>query len=162
MWAVGVLKAGGRKVAQENLKAQSFETYSPRLYCSETMREVDLFPGYILIRAIGDMGAAQYTRGIASLVRMGSHLSLVTDTEIDRIRFQEGQDGVIRPPPTYAPPRFRRRQRVRLLPRAHMAGNRGSIVTYLHATAEERCKVLMRLLGRSVPLEVLEGDLVAI
>lgn len=167
MWAAAVLQPGGLKQAQLNLVRQDTESYSPRLYCPETRKEVPLFPGYLLVKIGETWGFVKNTRGIASVVMMGVHLGMISDNEIDRIKALEGPDGLIREPHIDAPPKFRRNQRVRLLPRSHMAGNRGSLVNVEdYVTSRDvqvhYIRVLMRLLGRSIPLVVREDDLVAI
>jgi hypothetical protein len=87
---------------------------------------------------------------------------MISDEKVLEIRATEGPDGLIREALIDAGPKFPRGRRVRLLPRARLAGNKGSIVTFQERTSEERCSVLLRLLGREVSLVVREDDLVAI
>lgn len=162
MWAAAVLQPGGLKTAQLNLERQSFESYSPRLYCPVERQEVPLLAGYLLVKLTEAWGSIKSTRGIASLVMVGSQLGLINDDEVALIKSKEGPDGLIRPHRIDAGPRFPAGRRVRLLPRSRMAGNKGSIVTYQAAKPDEHASVLMRLLGRNISLVVREEDLVAL
>lgn len=165
MWVVGVLQPGGLTRAQDHLQRQAYETYAPRCYCPHERRVILLFPGYLLVKLIDrSWTAVRSTRGIASVLMMGVKPGSLGDEEITKIKAAEGEDGLVRVQRIGAPSPFRRGQRVRLLPRARLAGNKGSIVEYQgDATGDEAFShVLMRLLGRYIPLVVHTEDLVAL
>jgi transcription antitermination factor NusG len=157
---VTTLQPGGLTKAQDNLKAQSFEPYAPRFFGDFGKPEF-LFPGYLLVKFQAEWGPIRSTRGIANVLMEGLRPGLIKDEEVDRWKDAEAPDGLIRLPRVLTQPRFRNGQRLRLV-NGSLAGNRGSTVIYQNQEPQERCAVLMRLLGKQLSVVVREEDLVAL
>ena len=147
--------------AEPNLEAQGCECYSPRFFCELTKTVHDLFPGYLLVNPnSAPLESIGYTRGIASLVSMGDYVCQIPNSEVQKIKVQEGADGLVRLPRVSAQRRFRPGDRPKLI-RGPFATNHGSTVIYQEHLPDERCAVLLHILGRGVRILVQEEDLVA-
>lgn len=161
VWTAATLQPGGLVKATKNLDAQGFENYAPRHYCHLARKVMPLFPGYLLVK----MGTAfdeaiKYTRGIAGVVQMGLVWCQAADSEIQKIKALEGPDGLVRLPRMLEQRKFGPGGRARLV-RGPMSTNHGSLVIFEEYLPEERCAVLLHILGRGVRIVVQEEDLVA-
>jgi transcriptional antiterminator RfaH len=162
-WCAATLQPGGRLRAEANLGAQGFSCYSPRFFDDAVKTVTDLFPGYILIKLNRLFWRSiEGTRGVSSVVKMGDEPCLTNSAEIGKIRALEGLDGLVRLPRMMPPRRFRRDQQVKLLHGGPLASCHGKTVIYQGHLPEQRCQVLLHILGRGVSLVVREEDLAAL
>lgn len=161
VWTAATLQPGGTVKATKNLEAQGFESYTPRHYCHLSRKVMPLFPGYVLVK-LGTLfdESIKYTRGIAGVVQMGLIWCVAPDSDIQKIKDLEGPDGLVRLPRMLEQRKFASGGRARLV-RGPMSTNHGSLVIFQDYLPEERCSVLLHILGRGVRIVVQEEDLVA-
>lgn len=162
-WCAATLQPGGRSRAEANLGAQGFGCYSPRFFDEAVKTVTDLFPGYILVKLNNLFWRSiEGTRGVGSVVKMGDEPCLTDDAEVDKIRGLEGPDGVVRLPGMMPRRRFSRDQQVKLMRGGPLSSCHGQTVIYQGHLPEQRCQVLLHILGRGVSLVVREEDLAAL
>jgi transcription antitermination factor NusG len=159
-WAVARTQPQREAVAVHFLKLTGFEVYLPRILRTQTTRRgrlverpTPLFPTYVFVLITLQWHAVNSTIGIVRLIMDGARPARLADDTLDQIRARE-QSGFVQLPP--APPRFHHGQRVRVI-RGPFEGHDG---LYAGQAAHERERVLLRLLGRPVPVDVPSADLV--
>lgn len=139
--------------AEEHLTRQGYSCYRPRLLREvltsgrKKLTDTSLFPGYLFIH-LGqhdDWGPLRSTRGVARIVRFGSHPTPIPEQLIDELRKHEA---------AYTPGKlFSAGDRVRIT-----AGAFADIeAMFLTMDGEERVVLLLNLLQREQRLSVPAG-----
>ena len=141
-------------------RSRGITVYRPRMEAPGRLgrKVVSLFPNYVFVRllSIEDKVSVRYTPGVSRLLGLGDEAAPIDDSVIELIRLQEGDDGLIRPSRVF---RFSETQRVRL---------RGGAFDDLEALFEryvpgtDRVQVLLNLLGRLVPVQLLADDVLPV
>jgi transcription antitermination factor NusG len=94
-WIVCACKPNWEVKAARNLYMQHIEYYLPRFYDPMLQRQRMLFPGYIFTRPHGSFIPLTGTRGISCIIRFGEELATVKHREVQRIKDQENQNGMV-------------------------------------------------------------------
>lgn len=154
------LDAGKR--VEFHLARQGYEFYNPKtqewwvVKGRKVQRTVQLFPSYLFCNVITQWRALLGTVGVTGVIRDKDGPLSVSDDLIARLRCDE-QDGLYLPT---TEERFIQGQRVRL------TNDTGSwadhIAIYEGMKGEDRCSVLLQLLGKQVRLVVPEVALAEI
>jgi len=154
-WAAARIRTDQTKRACWHIERQGFEVYSPKCRPSRrSVRIVPLFPGYLFVCIVDRWHCLLGTYGVIDLIRSGDLPARVREDEIQRMRRQEGCDGVIELPLL----RFKPGERVRV--------TRGAFVDRVGLcaglSARDRVRVLFQIFEREVPIELHERDLIAV
>jgi transcription antitermination factor NusG len=160
-WAVARTQTRRECVAAHFLALGGFETYRPRILRSHTSRKgltlerpAPLFPSYVFVLITLQWHAVNNTIGVVRLIMDGGHPARLADTAVAQVRARE-LEGYVQLPP--ASPRFHHGQRVSII-RGPFEGHDG---LYAGQAAHERERVLLKLLGRRIPVAVPCADVVA-
>ena len=95
-WAAAQIRADQTKRVIWHIERQGFETYLPLCRPSRrSARVVPLFVGYAFVRIENVWRCLLGTYGVIDILRSGDAPARVRDLEIERMRNQEGRDGVI-------------------------------------------------------------------
>lgn len=152
-WTVAQTESQRERTAQRFLEQNDFETYLPMLRVEH--RTVPLFPAYLFVR-IGEFrwSVIEKTIGVMQLLKTGDRPAELRDSVITDIRKLE-RDGLVRLPKKRG---LQVGDRLRVI--------RGSFADHigLHdgMSSHDRQFVLLELLGRSVRVEIPNGDVRAI
>ena len=144
-WVVARTKAQRERWAAENVARQGGTYYLPRLKPGKLAAHKPppcLFPSYLFVQT--NDGQWRYllgTYGVSGLVMTGNTPALLPDSEIDRIRRREDNEGLIRLPS--APNKFQPGAAVRVTDGA-FSGFRG---IYHEDGAQDRVAILLDYLG---------------
>ena len=88
-WFVATYKINEIKIAETNLKNQSFDYYLPKIVTKKhnrNPREEAMFPGYIFINTdISKYSSIKYTKGIKNIIKFGENIPYLTNEEIESI-----------------------------------------------------------------------------
>lgn len=142
---------GAERRAIDALTSAGHQTYRP-LYSRtrvlrgrRTERVLPLFPTYLFVAAVAHWcRVLDDARGhLLNLVMSGESPAIMHAAEVARLRATENHRGLVQ---LEERPRFLRDQRVRVT-EGVFAGYRG---LFQDATADERCSVLLSMLGRHV------------
>ena len=159
-WAVARTQPRRESVAVHFLGLTGFKVYLPQILRSQTTRRgrtferpAPLFPSYVFVLITLQWHAVNNTIGVARLIMDGGHPARLGDDTLEQIRARELGGFVQLPPP---PPRFHHGQRVRVI-RGPFEGRDG---LYGGQAAHERERVLLKLLGRRVPIDMPSADVV--
>lgn len=157
-WAVARILVRHESLAAEQLKCAGFEVFAPKTKTGST--PAPLFPGYLFVRIIDHWRAVDRTVGVRGLVKFGDTPAKCPEAEIARWQGQIDAQGLVRLPP--APPKPARRRLIPIGAKVKIASGpfRGFTGIYAGQTARERERILIDLLGRKAPVELLRGQLV--
>jgi transcriptional antiterminator RfaH len=153
-WSVAMTKSSSEHIAQHHLRRQGFETYLPKFISrvgKETKVKV-LFPRYIFVHISLQWHAITGTRGITRLIMNQTTPSIVNNRIIDNLMKREDSKGFI---VLDEPPKFRIGEKVRVVNSAFQ----GYLGVYDGMRDHDRSRVLIDLLGQSVPVELDDCDL---
>ncbi|MEQ8605005.1 MAG: transcription termination/antitermination NusG family protein [Marivibrio sp.] len=162
-WYVVQAKPGQERTAEANLLRQGYRAYLPRLKSRRKAGggrwitvPVPLFPGYLFVELDVTRQAWRSingTIGAIGLVSFGPRPSPLPDGVIEGVRAREGADGLVELDAGDAAARYKPGDRVAIAdgPLAEADG------LFQAADGRKRVVVLMRLLGREVPVRV-RGD----
>jgi transcriptional antiterminator RfaH len=161
-WSVVQTESQREQVAADFLKRDGFESYLPKIAVKGTKngvkreRVVALFPSYLFVRIVGGQWYnIRWTIGVVRLLTFDGLPAPISDNIVNTIRKRENADGIIRLPKTGG---LRRGQSVRI--------SQGSFADHVGIfdgmTGPDRVRVLIELLGRSVPVSIPKRDIVAI
>jgi transcription antitermination factor NusG len=155
-WTAAMTHLSQERRAAFNLDRQGWRCYLPEILTPRARggeRPEVLFPGYIFIRLDHgkDVGPLANTRGISRLLRVGDTMSLMPEHEIKAMRAME-VGGYVR-----LAPRFIVDEKIEVVSEeSHLFGLAG---VYKGQTSVGRCQVLLSILGRMVPTEIVEKEL---
>lgn len=159
-WYLIHSKPSRETVAQTNLERQGFCTYFPRVAqhvrgdAQRPGRIVALFPRYLFLQLDEDrqcLSPVHSTVGVANVVRLGTHYTIVADRVIRELRARADPETGLhylksRPP---------------IVPGAHVRIISGAFDgldgIFQRQAGRERVVVLLTLLGRDVPAMVPAG-----
>jgi len=156
-WGVGMCKSNSEFIAKYNLERQGFETYLPK-FLSKNGKEIKikiLFPRYIFIKIELQWYSIKGTRGITKLLMRETTPAVVHDMIIENLKKREDSKGFIILP---EPPKFQLGEKVRIVNSALY----GYIGIYNGMRDHERARILIELLGQSVPVDLDEKDLMPV
>lgn len=158
-WFVVRTQTNRERWACENMEYQGAEVYNPLTVVRPArgrglVRVQCLFPGYVFARTlVGQWRFLLGTYGVRGLLTVGNGSpALMPDREIAKLRAREDKEGMVVLP---AMPRLRVGDRVTVRSGA-LAGQSG---VYAGMGAQQRCKVLVEVMGRRVPVLVAEEEL---
>jgi transcription antitermination factor NusG len=154
-WAAAQIRTDQAKRVIWHVERQGFEHYL--LMCRASRRSakiVPLFPGYLFVCVVDHWRCLLGTHGVVGLIRSGDAPAIVREHEIERMRAQEGRDGVIILPLT----RFQPGEKVRVT-RGPMADRVG---LYSGMSARDRVRVMFQMFEREISVELREHDLIAV
>ena len=130
------------------LMRSQYETYMPRI--KQRSRINLLFPTYVFVRVIERFYPIMWTPGVLRLLMSGDQPAQLPEQIMSEIRARE-IGGFVRLP---KPSKLRKGERVRVL-----SGQfQGQVGLYDGMGSKERERVLLDLLGRSVRVELAQGD----
>jgi transcriptional antiterminator RfaH len=148
-WAVVQIESQCEHVVRLLLMRAGFTTYLPRI--KHRGRIQPLFPGYMFVRLTDQWYSVVWTIGVIRLLMSGDQPAKLGEKIVEGIRKRE-VGGFVRLP---SPPRMRKGQTVRII-RGYFEGQ---IAIYEGMTSKDRERVLLNLLGQSVPVELPSSDL---
>ncbi len=155
-WSVAITKPNNENRAEVNLVRQGYLTYLPK-YLSKIGKEIKvkiLFPRYIFVRIEGQWHRINSTFGISRiLLNNESRPAIVPDKIIENLKRKEDNKGLISLPD---PPKFRQGEKVRVVNHSFD----GYDAIYDGMRPNERARVLIKMLGQQVQVELDEKDLV--
>lgn len=151
-WSVVQTESQREKVASEFLKAEGFGVYLPRILVKKVVRP--LFPGYLFVTIEEKWWAIRWTVGVLKVLMSDDMPARVPEKVVDGIRRREGADGFVKLPKARG---LMRGDRVRIV-RGSFEGQLG---IYEGMSGDARVCVLLELLGRSVPVTLGRGDVMA-
>ena len=156
-WSVVQTESQRESVAAKFLRQQGFESYLPRIAMKSSGREriVPLFPAYLFVTIIDRWYSIRWTVGVLRILTVDGIPARIGDKVMAAIQKREGENGLIKLPQA---PGIRRGQPVRMV-RGSFAERVG---VYDGMSGPDRVRVLIELLGRSVPVSVAVGDIVPV
>lgn len=151
-WAVAQTEARRERVAALGLQQSRFETYLPQI---KTKLRGDwltqpLFPTYVFVRIVDRWHGIVWGMGIVRVLMAGDQPARLADNVIAQIQERESRDGFIR--------LSRRRPLIGTKVRVLTGQFRDHVGVYAGMSGQERARVLLELLGRSVPVELTQTD----
>ena len=156
-WSVVQTESQREHVAANFLKKSGFESYLPKIAVKNGIgreRIVPLFPAYLFVRIYEQWYGIRWTIGVIRLLTIDGLPAQIGDNIVNTIQKRENPNGIIRLP---KPAGLRRGQTVRI--------SSGSFADHLGIfdgmTGPDRVRILIELLGRSVPVSVPKRDVVA-
>lgn len=156
-WAVAMTKSCSENITQFNLNRQEFETYLPK-YLIKVGKEFKikiLFPRYIFVKIKLQWHSINGTRGIIRLIMNETKPAQISERIIHDLKSREDSKGMIVLP---SAPKFTSGQAVRVV----KGPLEGYIGLYEGMRPNERIRVLIQMLGQTVPIELDEKDLMAV
>jgi transcription antitermination factor NusG len=153
-WAAARVRSNETARAVRNVERLGFEVYNPICRPSRrSLRTAPLFVGYAFV-AIEDRWRCLLTAGgVIDIIRAGDAPAVVKPYEIERMKNQEGRDGVITLPVS----RFRDGERLRVVRGPFL----DRIGIYAGMTARDRIKIMFTMFEREVQIELRERDVVS-
>jgi transcriptional antiterminator RfaH len=154
------LVPGREALALHCLGLTGYETYLPRLrerrvsHGRRITVTPPLFPGYCFIWITLQWHSARWAPGVASIIRGGECPAKVPDTVIAEIRSRE-VDGLINLPKPLSAPGLRPGARVKILGGPFC----GFVATLVGLRPQQRCEVLLQLLGSQQRVMLPKGDI---
>jgi len=161
-WFVITAHSRRERWAAENIRNQGAEAYVPVMEVRGKRGQIKahtepVFPGYVFARTTGQWRFLLGTFGVRSLLMTGDLPSTLSDKEIRRLKARE-TDGVVMLPrlPTNKLRAMRKGVRVMVKGENALAGMYG---VYDGMGPQQRCKVLLDVMGRTVPMLVASDQL---
>lgn len=140
--------------AETNLTRQGFESFAPRFLPPRARTPQLLFPGYRFVRIRDVWRSIMGTLGVSRLIMAGERPELVPEADIERLQALQGEDGLVRLPER---PRFAQGDKVHIEAGAFCDWSG----LYDGQASQDRCFVLLSIMGRSVRATIHGGDLAA-
>lgn len=153
-WSVAQTESQREGVAANFLKQGEFETYLPKIVTKNGSRErvVPLFPTYIFVRVIDRWWSIRWSIGVLRVLMADEHPAIVDDKIVRAIQKREGENGLVKLP---KPPRLIRGQPIHITSGSFV----GRVGVYDGMIGTDRVRVLLNLLGRSVPVSLRTADI---
>jgi transcriptional antiterminator RfaH len=148
-WSVAQTETQRENVAAHFLKQNGFETYLPKIKAAQ--RVVPLFPAYLFVRIVTHWYDINNTIGVVQLLHAGDQPAKLKDKIVESIMARE-RGGIVKLPD---PSRLRPGQQVRI----KRGSFEGHVGIYQGMGPRDRERVLLELLGRSVPVDVSAADI---
>ena len=154
-WSVAITKPGSENRAVLNLERQGYVTYLPK-YTSLAGGKAKikmLFPRYLFIKIENQWHSINSTFGVSRIILgYDGKPSVVPDKIISDLKMREDSKGLILLP---VAPKFCQGERVRVVKGAL----EGYIGLFDGMRPNDRVRILIDMLGQTVPTELDEGDL---
>lgn len=154
-WAVVQTQNQREAIAEKFLKQAEFETYLPRIVVKKDAareRIVPLFPAYVFVRIVDQWWRVRWSVGVLRLIMGDTCPASVSDKIIVALKRREGENGLVKLPKRAG---LERGQAVRIV-RGSFAERVG---IYDGMQGSERVRVLVNLMGRSVPVTLAPADI---
>jgi transcription antitermination factor NusG len=153
-WAVAQTESQREGVAANFLSQRAYETYLPKINIKSGSRErvVPLFPAYIFVRIVDRWYTARWSPGVLKILMADDRPAVISDKTVCAIQKREGENGLVKLP---KPPGIQHVERV-VIRDGSFAGRIG---VYDGMIAHDRVRVLLNLMGRSVPVSVRTPDI---
>lgn len=152
LWIAVRVKAGRERYAAYNVRRQGFKCFMPFIYEEGRPREQPLFPGYIFVEG-PQWYYLQSTYGCLYPIMMGNEPAYMPRKEMKKLMAMADKEGVI----TIPKEKFVKDQKV-VLKKGAWKGHAG---VYIRASAKDRVRVLLQLLGGKHELEFNHSDITA-
>lgn len=152
-WSVASVVTNRVDLVQDRLKREGIETYAPKIRNGK--RVEPLFPGYLLCHVVLRWYPIRWCPGVTRLLMNGEQPAVLPDHVVADIRRQEVRGIVKLPKP---PGTIERGQRVRIT----VGMFAGHIAVYQGMSGEQRERVLLEWLGRSVAAILPKGSVEAV
>jgi transcriptional antiterminator RfaH len=149
-WSVVQTESQHEQLVRQWIMRFGLETYLPRI--KHRKRIQPLFPTYLFVRIVDQWYPIRWTCGVVRILMAGETPARLDEEIIISIRQRE-RSGFVK-----LPVNIRRGEEVRIL-RGHFEGK---TAIFDGATAHDRNRVLMDLLGQMVPVELPAKDIQAI
>ena len=150
-WSVAQTESQRESTAANFLKQNRYETYLPKI-TSERGRIVPLFPTYLFVYVNEHWWSIRWTIGVIRVLMWDDQPAVIPDKIVHGIMKREGNNGLVKLPKA---PGLRAGQRVDIV--------RGSFAhhfaIYDGMASEDRVRVLLSLMGRSVPVTLPISDI---
>jgi transcriptional antiterminator RfaH len=152
-WAVAQTENQREATAVRFLKQADYETYLPRILVKSAGRKrvVPMFPAYVFVRIVDQWYTVRWTVGVVRLIMSDNHPAAVHDKVITAIQKREDENGLVKLPKKAG---LYRGQQVRIV-HGSFADHIG-VYDGMHGS--DRVRVLLELLGRSVPVSLAPTD----
>lgn len=156
-WSVAMTKSQSEHIAQYNLERQNFECYLPKFLSGKgkLARARILFPRYIFVKIELQWSMINGTRGISRVLTNELKPVKVSERIISGLKAKEDENGFVMLPEQ---PKFSIGDTVRVV--------KGPLLDYIGIfngmKPNDRVNILIQMLGREVPVELDEEDLVAV
>lgn len=160
-WSVVQTESQREQVAADFLRRDGFESYLPKIAIKSSKngikreRVVPLFPAYLFVRIHEQWYGIRWTIGVIRLLTFDGMPAQLNDSVVTTIQKRESADGIIRLPKAGG---LRVGQKVKI--------SQGSFADHVGIfdgmSGQDRVRVLIELLGRSVPVDLARRDIVAI
>lgn len=153
-WAVAQTENQREGVAARFLNQDNYATYLPKIVVKGGARErvVPLFPSYLFVRIDERWWTIRWTIGVLRLLMADNQPARIGDSIITAIQKREGENGLVKLP---KPPGVQKGESVRVL-RGSFADRIG---VYDGMSGPDRARILLDLLGRSVPVSLAFTDI---
>lgn len=155
-WSVAQTESQREGVAANFLKQDLYETYLPKIATKAGSRErvVPLFPGYIFVLIEERWWSIKHTFGVLRVLMADERPANIDDKVVSAIRKREGDNGLVKLPKA---PGIQRGQAVTI----RTGSFAGRVGVYDGMLGSDRARVLLSLLGRSVPVSLRVIDMQA-
>jgi transcription antitermination factor NusG len=159
-WAVAQTESQREHVAANFLKQNCYEIYLPRIIAKAGARErvVPLFPTYLFVRIEDRWWSIQRTIGVLRVLMADDRPAMIDDKTVCAIQKREGDNGLVKLPKPPSPASIVRGQNV-VIREGSFSGRVG---VYDGMAAHDRVRVLLTLMGRSVPVSLRMKDIQAV
>lgn len=160
-WAVVVAKPNSEQIAVFNLERQGYNCYFPRFKIKKPNQKVvikPLFPRYLFVYISQFWYSIKGTRGVTNILVGHDGPTMVDAGIIEAIKAREGEDGFVMLGAQIREEKFKKGQELKTLEGPFA----GLSLIYDSMSAHDRVKVLVDMLGRKVPIEVSEKQLLPV
>jgi transcription antitermination factor NusG len=148
-WAVVQTEAQREHAVRLLLMRRQYETYFPRIKVRQ--RIVPLFPSYLFVRLISRQWyGVMWTPHVIRLLMAGDRPAQLSEDVVNEIRKRE-HNGLVKLPSR----QFRKGQNVQIT----RGSFKGYIGLYEGISGKDRQRILLELLGQTVPVELSEKDI---
>jgi transcription antitermination factor NusG len=148
-WAVVQTEAQREHAVRLLLMRSQYETYFPRI--KSHGRIAPLFPSYLFVRLISRQWyAVMWTPHVIRLLMAGDRPAQLSEDVVNQIRKRE-HNGIVKLPNR----QFRKGQKVQIT----RGSFKGYIGLYEGISGKDRQRILLELLGQTVPVELSEKDI---
>ena len=150
-WAVVQCESQREHAVRLLLMRRRYETYFPRI--RDRSRIQPLFPGYLFVHLTGQQFySVMWTPHVIRLLMAGDQPAQLPEDVVDRLRKRE-RDGFVKLP--LVSRALKRGQKVRII----RGSFEGQIGIYEGMSGVDRVRMLLELLGQTVPVELPGKDI---
>ena len=147
-WTVAVAMSQREDLVRQHLERDGFEVYVPKIKVAK--RPAPLFPGYLMVRVYVRWYPIRWCPGVLRLLMDGERPARLRDHVVNEIRGREVR-GFVKLPKV---PTLEKGTKVRVLTGTFA----GHVAIYDGMSGTQRERVLLDLLGQSVPVNMPVGS----